>query len=340
MTVEREESPAIANGVVAINVGPETIEGDGKGPAPEPAPAVYYASIHPGPSKPVPPELAQAVKELETHLEMPVWLLRHSGDVDFDGMDMSFDALSEKLAQACIDHCDELPSSSPVAILIDSPGGLATATYRLARLLQRRCGSYVALVPRYAKSAATLLCLGAERIVMGDFAELGPLDVQLFDPEREERTSALDEVNALGQLTHSSLESVDEIMILLIGRTRKRVDSVLPHAMRYVADTYRPMFEKIDAVHYTMTARLLKVAEYYAIRLLAPHRPHSEIHKIASSLIENYPSHEFLIDREEAELLNLQVEAPAPEIADAFSRLRRILRDSPTFIGPLVEVKP
>jgi len=47
-------------------------------------------------------------------------------------------------------------------------------------------------VPRYAKSAATLLALGADRILLGKFAEIGPLDAQFDDPEREYRLSALD----------------------------------------------------------------------------------------------------------------------------------------------------
>jgi ClpP class serine protease len=33
-------------------------------------------------------------------------------------------------------------------------------------LLKRHCGGFVAVVPRYAKSAATLLALGADEIIL------------------------------------------------------------------------------------------------------------------------------------------------------------------------------
>ena len=37
-------------------------------------------------------------------------------------------------------------------------------------------------VPRRAKSASTLLALGANHIYLSQFGELGPLDTQIFDP--------------------------------------------------------------------------------------------------------------------------------------------------------------
>ena len=39
-------------------------------------------------------------------------------------------------------------------------------------------------MPFWAKSAATLLCLGADKIVLGEHAELGPLDVQIYEEKK------------------------------------------------------------------------------------------------------------------------------------------------------------
>ncbi len=44
--------------------------------------------------------------------------------------------------------------------------------------MQARCTELTILVPDMAKSAATLLCLGADRIVMGPGGDLGPVDPQ------------------------------------------------------------------------------------------------------------------------------------------------------------------
>jgi hypothetical protein len=43
---------------------------------------------------------------------------------------------------------NELPDK-PVAVLVDSTGGIAEAGYRLSMLFRRRCGSFTAVVPRF-----------------------------------------------------------------------------------------------------------------------------------------------------------------------------------------------
>ena len=77
-------------------------------------------------------------------------------------------------------------------------------------------------------SAATLLTLGADGILMGPDASLGPLDAQIFDIETEMYGSVLNEVQALERLRAYALESVDETMQLLVTRTGKRVETLLP----------------------------------------------------------------------------------------------------------------
>lgn len=67
--------------------------------------------------------------------------------------------------------------------------------------LQYRCRKLRAVVPDYAKSAATLFLLGVDEFFMAPSAELGPLDAQIEYPDREGVTvSALDVSKALGFL--------------------------------------------------------------------------------------------------------------------------------------------
>jgi membrane-bound ClpP family serine protease len=40
-------------------------------------------------------------------------------------------------------------------------------------------GKFIVVVPRRAKSAATLICCGADEIHMGQMSELGPIDPQI-----------------------------------------------------------------------------------------------------------------------------------------------------------------
>jgi hypothetical protein len=190
------------------------------------------------------------------------------------------------------------------------------------------------LVPRYAKSAATLLTLGAERIVLGAHAELGPLDAQLLDPEREDYSSTLDEVQALQRLHARALETVDETMNMLLARTGKKVETLLPMVLRFVADLMEPLSQKIDTVHYTQMSRILKVAEEYAVRLLAPKYPLEEAKRIARHLVEAYPEHGFIIDATEANDFGLEVEEAEGELAQLLGRIAAKVSEA-TIIGRL-----
>lgn len=65
-------------------------------------------------------------------------------------------------------------------LLLSSPGGDGETAVRLVRSAQARCRELTILVPDQAKSAATIMCLGAHHILMGPTSDLGPVDPQLY----------------------------------------------------------------------------------------------------------------------------------------------------------------
>lgn len=262
---------------------------------------------------------------------MPVWMLVQ------DGESAQYDFLGKEVKSAFFVARRELPTE-PIALLVDSYGGMARHAYQIAMLLRRCCRSFTAIVPRKAKSGATLLTLGADRLLLGTHAELGSLDAQIVDPEREDVASALDEVQALERLYAASFEAVDQLMFLLVQRTRKRTETLLPFAMKFISDVTRPLFERIDTVHYTQQSRVLKVGEEYAIRLLRPRYGQAGAENIARALVHNYPEHPFVIDREEATAIGLGVAESPPALAEAIDRLCDAL-DDVTAIGKLQEVQ-
>jgi hypothetical protein len=255
-------------------------------------PVTYSGSL--APHGPLPGEFGDAVKGLEAVLGVPVWMLVQTGAQRPIG-------LYEPLLQKFLEARDELAACGHVALLIDSPGGLADVAYRIARILQRDDG-FTIVIPRFAKSAATLLSLGAVRAIMGEDAEIGPLDAQLWDEEREEPGSALNEVQALDQLHAVALQHLDQTMVTMVGGTKKKTDVLLPIAAKFVSDMMCPMLNKIDAVHYAKQARILAVAEHYAVRLLIlAGTPEERARKVADWLVNRYPEHGFVIDRQEVE---------------------------------------
>jgi hypothetical protein len=194
---------------------------------------------------------------------------------------------------------------SDAAILIESPGGSPESAFRIARLFQRRTQRLTVLVPQYAKSAATLLALSANTLVLGRDAELGPLDLQVYDVREETIESALNSVQALERLGAYALTAVDQAMTLFTRRLRKRSDILLPMALKYVTDLLRPLLEKVDTTDYARKSRDLKMAEEYAARLMRKLYGFSKSKEIARQLVQNYPDHGFVIDRDEVMAIDI-----------------------------------
>lgn len=64
-------------------------------------------------------------------------------------------------------------------LLINSPGGDGDAAEKILLMCRRRFpGSFRVIVADYAKSAATMIALGSDEILMGYLSELGPIDPQ------------------------------------------------------------------------------------------------------------------------------------------------------------------
>src|SRR5690242_8021357 len=64
-------------------------------------------------------------------------------------------------------------------LFIKSGGGTGTASLRMVNLLRNHAKSVTALIPLDCQSAATMLALGANRILMGPLAYLTPIDTSI-----------------------------------------------------------------------------------------------------------------------------------------------------------------
>ena len=90
------------------------------------------------------------------------------------------------------DDCDMLQSvlqnidcRNGIVLMISSPGGDGLAAERIVNACRAYSGTgeYWALVPGKAKSAATIISMGASKILMSQSSELGPVDPQIIKVE-------------------------------------------------------------------------------------------------------------------------------------------------------------
>lgn len=93
--------------------------------------------------------------------------------------------------------CD---SDKNVLLVLKSPGGQVEPAYLISKLCRRKSkNKFLVCVPGEAKSAATLLSLGADEIHMGAMSELGPIDPQINDYPALAFSSALDKIAQLAE---------------------------------------------------------------------------------------------------------------------------------------------
>lgn len=305
-------------------------------PASTVAPKQFCATVFP--DTPLPDRFVAAVREIERVLKGPVWLIVQDVPPVRGRPTPPFHDIDDHLLRGFLDSRFSIPTK-PINVIIESPGGSAKIAYQLADLFRRHCGGFNVFVAEWAKSAATLFVLGASNIYLSKYAEIGPLDVQVFDAEREDYCSALDEVQALERLNAFALQAVDAGMLLLSSRSGKSVRTLLPLVHSFVSDMLRPLFEKLDTVHYTQMSRLLKVGEEYAVRLLEREYGHPRADEIARQLVNGYPEHGFYIGREESARIGIKTLAGDGDLEKALDEFKHAMHHL-NVIGQLREIKP
>jgi hypothetical protein len=222
----------------------------------------------------------------------------------------------------------EFRNVDKLEILLHSGGGHAEYAYQLSKLFRRYCKQLNIIVPYFAKSAATLMCLAADVVYMGERAELGPLDVQITDPFEKglDSFSPINEFKSMEFLRDYAIEMLEYYSIALVERAGMSVKEAFHEAMPAVASTMSPLYAKIDPSKIGSYRRSLAVAEEYAKRLLNG-RKVANADGIAEKLVWKYPSHDFLIDRAEAKELGLPIVYLDVNQDDAFVEIvRNILR--------------
>jgi hypothetical protein len=67
-------------------------------------------------------------------------------------------------------------------LFLYTPGGIIVAGWGLVHLIREFCKNFAVLVPYKAWSCGTLICLGADEIVLARLGQLGPIDPSINTP--------------------------------------------------------------------------------------------------------------------------------------------------------------
>lgn len=165
----------------------------------------------------------------------------------------------------------------PILLVLYSRGGSAASAYLIGKLCREYAkDEFHVAVPRFAKSAATMICCAANNIHMGSLSELGPIDPQING------------LPALG--LKNSVEHIAELV------------KIYPESSLMFADYLNKSLSLINLGYYE---RVAESAQQYAEKLLHTHVGNLERaeKEIAEELVYKYKDHGFVIDRAEAEII-------------------------------------
>lgn len=209
--------------------------------------------------------------------------------------------------------CETIPAQrrSKALLYLCTTGGDPNAGYRIARAFVHNYGAenFRVAIPAECKSAGTLICIGSHELVMFDCGELGPLDVQ-FQKQDEifQQSSGLDILRGMTHLENEALQTFNQYLIDINGGSGLSTKTASEIASNLVIGLYNPIFGQVDPIKLGEMRAALQIAHHYGTRL----NEKSKILKQDSlkKLINEYPTHGFVIDRAEARTLFERVVSP------------------------------
>lgn len=191
-------------------------------------------------------------------------------------------------------------------LYIKSDGGSGIAALKIVSILRNHCDELIALVPSNCASAATMMTLGANKIIMSSLGYLTSVDTSLRH-ELSPRTNTNDLVSV-------SMNELDRVVKL--WKDNEKTNDENP---------YKALYEYIHPLVFGAVDRASSLSLQICSEILRYHHKDEEkIKFISEKLNSGYPSHDYPILLREAQNIGLNVEKMDErlgEILDTLSEL-------------------
>lgn len=188
-------------------------------------------------------------------------------------------------------------NTKEVDLLILSNGGDPIVSWRIISLLREKFDKVSVLIPYTAYSAATLLALGADEIIMHPYGNLGPIDPQIniTNPQGQTMTLGYEDITKY-------IEFVKGIGITdqeLLQRAFDKLTSEIPPTLIGFA-------KRSSQLGFSMGEKLLKTHM----------KDETKIKVISETLNTKFYHHGYPLGRKEAKDIGLPIQEVADDIKD------------------------
>jgi len=131
-----------------------------------------------------------------------------------------------------------------ILLIIDSPGGYPLAAERFIKICREFSDNdYWVMVPGKAKSAATMISLGASRLIMTPTSELGPVDIQV--PWGDELVPAQVIIDAYDELMERGMELPENQRLEPILQQLQQFSAPNINQLRLTKDLSKDIAQKV-----------------------------------------------------------------------------------------------
>lgn len=247
-------------------------------------------------------ERIELIKQIESIRKRP--LLTYITSIRPNlGANMAGDVISP-----IIEQIQKIPDDkNEVDFLIVSNGGDPITSLRIMSLLRERFKKVAVLLPYVAYSAATVLALGADEIVMHPFSNLGPVDPQLTVTHNNERG-----VQERIQFSSEDLSNYIDFIKSDVGVTDQE----------YLVNAVQPLLKDVGTLSIGRAKRGQQLSLTLSEKMLAEHiKDVNKAKSIAKALNSSYYHHGYAVSRSEAKKIGLPVTIPPANLEDLLWKL-------------------
>lgn len=193
--------------------------------------------------------------------------------------------ISEEFAiETAIEKIKEQTQCEKLILLINSPGGFVSSSYKVAKALRCNYKEIKVFVPHIAPSGGTLIALTGNQIVMGMMSQLSPIDPQGMSSGH----------SIAAKSVVDGFETITEFF-------KNTSEEDAPYTYKVLAEKYTA--EKIDEA----IASITLMQDYANEILLASGYAHEDATAIAGRLTLGFRNHGEVINYDKAKLAGLNV---------------------------------
>lgn len=201
-----------------------------------------------------------------------------------------------------VDLLDKIGPTAKVTLVLHTNGGDTLTAWRLVNLIRSFADDFEVIIPLKALSAGTLISIGADRVLMTKQAALGPIDPSVNGPLNPQAQFG----NQLARVP-VSVESVRGYLDAARVELGITGENGLTQVLIHLASHIHPL---VIGDIFRSRAQIRNLAEKLLSRqVTTPDR----VKAIIDFLCANSGSHDYTINRREANELGLTVEKPSAQ---------------------------